>query len=71
MYFYPLSNHLRSLKNLFESVCIQGEIGIRKKKEETEIPGENSHKARIRTNNKHTHVWHLCWYSNLGHICVS
>ena len=21
MYFYPLSNHLGSLKNLFESVC--------------------------------------------------
>ena len=56
---------------VWECLCIQGEIGICKKKEETEIPGENSHKARIRTNNKHTHVWHLCWYSNLGHICVS
>ena len=58
MYFYPLSNHLGSLKNLFESVCafkVKSEFA---KKEETEVPGENSHKARIRTNNKHAHVWY-------------
>ena len=54
MYFYPLSNHLGSLKNLFESVCaFKVKLEFAKKKEETEVTEENSHKARTRTNNKH------------------
>lgn len=35
MYFYPLSNHLGSLKNLFESVCafkVKSEFAKKKRK---------------------------------------
>ena len=68
MYFYPLSNHLGSLKNLFESVCVfKVKSEFAKKKEETEVPGENSHKARTRTNNKHMAL--MLVFKPRPHLC--